>query len=108
MRALSRCHRFVPRSMARSAGMNVSGSVAAAGATAALASRSQEMVVRGAMPLATPLDAQNLDRQQTGDYYASSSFEAALNQVLELERDSPTKGHHQPSFETAVRDFFRV
>jgi hypothetical protein len=42
------------------------------------------------------------------DYYATSSFEAALNQVLQLERDSPSCTSHQQSLETCVRDFFRV
>jgi hypothetical protein len=42
------------------------------------------------------------------DYYSTSSFEAALNQVLELERDSPSSNSHHQSLETCVRDFFRV
>mmetsp|Transcript_6195 Transcript_6195/g.11285 ORF Transcript_6195/g.11285 Transcript_6195/m.11285 type:complete len:135 (-) Transcript_6195:303-707(-) len=48
--------------------------------------------------------------RETLDYYSISSFESALNQVLQLERDSPTtsnSSHHQ-SLEACVRDFFRV
>jgi hypothetical protein len=42
------------------------------------------------------------------DFFAGSSFEAALNQVLELQRNSPTATSHQASIETCVREFFRV
>ena len=61
-----------------------------------------------------PLESQhhhrqnNVDTHQT-DYYGTSSFESALNQVLRLERDSPTSSSsHHRSMETCVRDFFRV
>ena len=44
------------------------------------------------------------------DYYSTSSFETALNQVLRLELDCPsrTSNSHHGSMETCVRDFFKV
>jgi hypothetical protein len=103
-----------------SRGINANAKVTAtAGLTAvAAASRtSQEFNSVSSMPQqVTALDGSHHHHHHHGndptapaiDHYASSSFEAALNQVLALERDSPTKSNHQPSFETAVRDFFRV
>jgi hypothetical protein len=46
------------------------------------------------------------DRTPTDYYYTASSFEATLNQVLELERNSPSSTSQ--SLEKCVRDFFRV
>ena len=48
--------------------------------------------------------------QTSTDYYDTSSFETALNQVLRLERDSASTNadSHHGSMETCLRDFFRV
>ncbi|KAG7367329.1 hypothetical protein IV203_030000 [Nitzschia inconspicua] len=48
------------------------------------------------------------DDFQSDSLYPASSFESALNQVLELQRNSPTASGHQQSLETCVRDFFRL
>ena len=48
--------------------------------------------------------------QSNTDYYKTSSFETALNQVLRLERDSAftNDNSHHGSMESCLRDFFRV
>lgn len=45
-----------------------------------------------------------------GDYYNTSSFETALNQVLRLKLDCPSRNEnsHHDTMESCVRDFFKV
>ncbi len=44
------------------------------------------------------------------DYYNTSSFETALNQVLRLKLDCPSRNEnsHHDTMESCVRDFFKV
>ena len=52
----------------------------------------------------------NTTTTSNNDYYHASSFEMALNQVLRLELDCPSRSpnSHHGSMETCVRDFFKT
>ena len=59
-----------------------------------------------------PSQSSHLEQSPTDQssqyYYSTSSFEAALNQVLELERESAGSSSHHQSMENCMKEFFRV